>query len=150
MTVLTGKKTTGKMGNWDISGLGGFDFRMCGECGVVWAMPEKFIELRREDGATWYCPNGHHWVYSGETEEKKLRRELEATKDRLAHARAARDQANAETQEARHSLRTTKGVVTKLKKRVSAGVCPAPGCQRHFQDLERHIASKHPEFVSDA
>lgn len=150
MTVFTGKATTGQMGVWTVSDLGDFDFCMCGTCGVVWAMPEKFIELRRKDGATWYCPNGHHWVYSGETEEKRLKRELAQTRDRLASERARRDQAEAETQEARHSLRTTKGVVTKLKKRVSAGVCPAPGCQRHFQDLERHIASKHPEFVADA
>lgn len=37
-----------------------------------------------------------------------------------------------------------KGNVTKLKKRASAGLCPC--CNRHFTNLQRHIASKHPDI----
>jgi len=33
--------------------------------------------------------------------------------------------------------------LTKVRNRIRAGICPF--CTRHFTDLERHVASKHPE-----
>lgn len=32
-----------------------------------------------------------------------------------------------------------------IKKRVQGGACPC--CNRHFVQLERHMATKHPEIV---
>ena len=37
-----------------------------------------------------------------------------------------------------------RGQVTKLKNRAAAGVCPC--CNRQFQNLKNHMATKHPEF----
>jgi hypothetical protein len=34
-----------------------------------------------------------------------------------------------------------------MKKRAVAGVCPC--CNRHFRELERHMASKHPKYASE-
>lgn len=145
---MTGKVTTAHMGDFDVPALGTFEFRMCGNCGVVWGIPEKFMELRRIDGKIHFCPNGHEWHYGGETEAQKLRRELETTRDRLSAERAAKDQARAHAADLKASLRTTKGVVTKMKKRVASGVCPVADCNRHFVDLERHMASKHADLVA--
>tara|TARA_Y100000310_G_scaffold338946_1_gene430083 strand:- start:1163 stop:1354 length:192 start_codon:yes stop_codon:yes gene_type:complete len=39
---------------------------------------------------------------------------------------------------------TYKGQVTKLKNRAKAGVCPC--CNRTFQNLSRHMETKHPDF----
>ena len=54
-------------------------------------------------------------------------------------AEAERDLRLAE--ERSHSA--TKGHLTRAKKRHRAGLCPC--CNRQFQDLVRHMASKHPE-----
>jgi hypothetical protein len=116
----------------------------CAACGVLFAAPEHMIDKRREDGKTFYCPSGHNLVYGSENE--RLKKELSRAKDRAASERARRDQAEA-------SLRATKGVVTKQRKKlekVVAGVCPVDGCKRHFRDLRRHIATKHPGYEGQA
>lgn len=41
-----------------------------------------------------------------------------------------------------------KGVATRIKRRVSAGVCPC--CNRTFQCLARHMATKHPDYQQEA
>lgn len=120
-----------------------YEFHRCGTCGIVWGLPEWFLKERREDGRGWQCPNGHSFVYNkGRSKKQLLEDELRRTKDRLAVANAGRDQAEA-------SLRATRGVVTKQRKKlekVVAGVCPVDGCKRHFKDLRRHISTKHPEY----
>lgn len=31
-------------------------------CGLVFAVPDQFLDARRDDHKTFYCPNGHgHW-----------------------------------------------------------------------------------------
>jgi hypothetical protein len=112
----------------------------CKSCGVLFALPREFTEQRRNDGQTWYCPNGHQWVYR-DTEVMRLRRALEQQE---ANAEWYRDQLSA----SERSLSATRGVVTKLRKRAHAGTCPF-GCRRHFVDLERHVASKHPGETLD-
>ncbi len=109
-------------------------------CGVLFAAPEKLIDSRREDGQTFYCPNGHALSFNGDI--TRLKRDLANAKDRLAYERSRADQTEA-------SLRATKGVVTKQRKKlekVVAGVCPVDGCKRHFKDLRRHISTKHPDY----
>lgn len=121
----------------------------CGNCGIQFAVPEAWIVRRRNgtDGGdrSYHCPVGHSWTYSGETEAQKLKRQLEEkerslkwTEERLESARKDRDH---------HQARANalKGVVTKVKQRVGQGSCPC--CKRHFQDLRRHMTSKHPEHA---
>jgi hypothetical protein len=109
----------------------------CGECGVMWAMPVEMIAARRRDGKSFYCPNGHCRCFR-ETEADRLRRSLEHERSRSGRIAAARDQAQA-------SLRAQKGVTTKLRKRIAAGICPC--CKRSFRDLGRHMAGQHPDFA---
>lgn len=99
-------------------------------CGISYAIPEALEQQARDHRRNVYCPLGHSWIYTESTEER-----LE--KERKAH-RATRELLAAE--ERSHSA--TKGAMTKLKKRVEAGVCPH--CNRTFQNLARHMHSKHP------
>ena len=107
----------------------------CGKCGVAFAIPESMRSEKERDGGNWFCPNGHSRVYR-ETVTEKLAKE----RARSARLVAERDQLDA-------SLRATRGVVTRKTnelKRVKAGVCPC--CNRSFQNLHRHMETKHPDF----
>jgi len=41
-----------------------------------------------------------------------------------------------------------KAALTRMTNRIAFGVCPC--CHRHFDNLQRHIATKHPEFLKDS
>lgn len=112
----------------------------CGECGIVFAVPEWFEKQCLDDGRGWTCPAGHSRVYR-DPKVKRLERELETVKAREVHAR---DQAEA----AERRAAAARGQVTKLKNRVHAGVCPH--CNRSFQQLARHMKSKHPEVAAES
>jgi len=109
----------------------------CAKCGITFAMPSVYERARRNDHDTFYCPSGHGNHFPGKSEEEKLR-------DRLASERNLREGAERRADATERSLRATKGVITKMKKRIGAGVCPC--CNRHFTALERHMATQHPEY----
>jgi predicted GIY-YIG superfamily endonuclease len=124
--------------------------RVCPVCGVTYAVPERLVEHRRQQGGSWYCPNGHTLSFT-ETEADRLRKEAKRLErkieDEKANAAWWRDrskeaQKTADHQEARAN--GYKGALTKVKKRVGKGVCPC--CNRSFVDLGRHMESKHPAF----
>lgn len=111
----------------------------CCACGVLFAMAKDYRQKRLDDHDQFYCPNGHSQSYVGETQRERADRlEREAEAERRA-SRWWREQ----TEQTERRLSATRGVVTKLRKRAHAGVCPF-GCRRHFTNLERHVASKHP------
>lgn len=103
----------------------------CVNCGMRFGVPESFDKMRLEDGRSFYCPAGHSQSYT------RRRDELEAAR---ARASALQDQLRATEK----SLAAQKGQNTKLKNRVGKGVCPC--CNRHFANVERHMASKHPDY----
>ncbi len=107
----------------------------CISCGVLFAMPDELKRHRIENKKSFYCPNGHSMSYT-ESEADRLRRQLK-------NAKADADWERQHREAAERSLSATRGVVTKLRKRAHAGTCPF-GCRRHFADLERHVATKHP------
>lgn len=118
----------------------------CPTCAIVYAIPArlKAAALRwhgdRENGWKLCCPLGHEWWYTGQTEKEKLQAKLKDERDRSGRLAAERDQTAA-------SLRATKGVVTRQRKkleRVKNGVCPC--CNRTFVNLGRHMSTKHPDF----
>ena len=111
----------------------------CKGCGIWFGMPEGFVANRKRDGQTWYCPNGHPWVWNN-TDAKKIA-DLESDVARL------RD--NAEFWKSREAtaqrrVSAAKGQVTKIKNRIANGVCPC--CNRHFANVERHMKNQHPDF----
>lgn len=111
----------------------------CCNCNMAFAMTEEFRKecLEQRGSKTFYCPSGHPQSYSGEKEADKLRRERDRLKQQLAQKddeilAAVRLQGEAEK------------ATAKLQKRIHNGICPC--CTRSFQNLRRHIATKHPDY----
>lgn len=132
---------TGQSRGMTFAGYSDLEVEVC-TCGVLFAAPEYLLDVCRKTGRSFYCPNGHSLVY--ESENAKLRKELATVKDSLASERARADQIES-------SLRATKGVVTRQRKRlerVVKGVCPC--CNRYFKDVRRHMETKHPEYAGQA
>ena len=118
----------------------------CGQCGEQFWITTELYNVLVRSSQTFHCPHGHKRHFAqGKSETEKLREE----RDRLAQRIAQKDDRIKELSDQRdHEQRrvaAAKGQITKLKKRAAAGVCPC--CTRHFTDLERHMASKHPDFT---
>lgn len=118
----------------------------CGKCHVRFAMPAAMVAQRREDHETFWCPNGHPRAFLGKTKAQKLQEELDLQKRETEWARSAQNRLRQEKEATERRLAATKGVVTKMKKRSGHGVCPVQGCKRHFQNLEVHMETMHPDF----
>ena len=114
-------------------------FGPCYACGIEWAAPAYFVLQRRQDGKDFWCPNGHRQQYT-ESAVDRLTRE----RDRLAQRIAERDD---EIVDLKKRVSAERGQVTRLRNRAKAGLCPC--CNRHFTNLERHVATKHPGFKSE-
>jgi hypothetical protein len=115
----------------------------CGGCNILYAMPQAMLKARRNDGMTFFCPNGCKRVFT-ETEEDRLREALEqAKRDSETYERWYRS-AEADKEHLKQSRAAYIGQVKRLKTRAANGICPC--CNRHFTNLERHMKTKHPEF----
>ena len=117
----------------------------CGKCGVVFALPESFIGARRKDHETFYCPNGHPRYYPQENETERLRRQLKEAESHHERLRRCYEEKAMDLADEKRRHASTKGQLTKTKKRIANGVCPC--CHRHFVNLERHMKGQHPEYV---
>lgn len=121
-------------------------------CGVQHAVPKSLRDLQirqHNDGRTVqgiHCPLGHVHVPSGQTEADKLRNQLAAKENAIAYERSRHDQTRAELRETENRRRAEKAAKTRIKNRVSKGVCPC--CNRHFENLQRHMQGQHPDYAS--
>ncbi len=123
----------------------------CNSCGVQFAVTEEYQKKRLEvrgPNNPFYCPNGHKIWYIGKSDAdvqreraENLATQLKAADDRVRAQREARERAERLAAAAR-------GQVTKIKNRVGRGVCPC--CNRSFDNLHRHMTSKHPTFTAEA
>ena len=113
----------------------------CSACATPFAMAESLAMNLYRSHKSFYCPNGHALAFKGESDIEKANRLLAWERDRAAALMAERDGAQA-------SLRTTKGHVTRLRKRAASGECPF-GCGRRFAGLTEHIAKVHPDQLLD-
>jgi hypothetical protein len=102
-------------------------------CGITFAVPDWWMKNRRTDHSFWYCPHGHSQHFTRESDadkagrfEKKYHEEQERT--RLARVDAIEE-------------RTKKERLKRKLSRVHRGVCPS--CNRSFQNVRRHMESKH-------
>lgn len=103
----------------------------CGECGGTYAINERYRQQKYQKGETWNCPYCRTgWGYSGNSENAKLKRELEDERKRKEAALCRENEQRAEKEKLERKL-----------KRVGSGVCP--DCNRTFQNLARHMCSKH-------
>lgn len=115
---------------------------VCCKCGIAFAIPEDFQRKVRRTSESFYCPEGHQQYYPGgksdEAKIKELENELRRESDNAEFWRG---------QEAiqKRRVAAAKGRVTRIKNRIANGVCPC--CNRHFENVERHMKNQHPDFT---
>jgi hypothetical protein len=109
----------------------------CGECGILFSVPEVWRAEKQGDGSGWFCPNGHSRVYR-ESDAAKAKRELEAEKQRHRETLSRLNEAQIEKAK-------VEAKAARLVKRTKHGTCPC--CNRTFAQLAKHMKSKHPDFV---
>lgn len=118
----------------------------CHNCKTQMWIPDDLngaaLRSRGPNGIQFYCAYGHgqHYI-QGESDEQKLRRE----RDRLQQRLAEKDDTIASLDRRRAAA---VGQVTKIKNRVGHGVCPC--CNRSFENVARHMMTKHPTFTAEA
>lgn len=105
-------------------------------CGIAVGIPETLHAWAKQSNKnSIHCPLGHSFIF-GDSFEQKLEREREqhqATRDLLT------------SEERSHTA--TRGHLTRARKRAAAGVCPC--CKRSFENLARHVRTKHPDFKAE-
>lgn len=122
----------------------------CCECKTPFMMSDEVhaVALNRREKFQFYCPNGHNQHYvTGESETDKLRRERDRLKQDAARLSEEAHAAEMARQAAERRASAARGQVTKLKRRAANGICPC--CNRSFANLQRHMASQHPGFISE-
>ncbi len=112
----------------------------CCVCGVPIVVPNIINTKRRENGASFWCVNGHPQSFT-ESEVANLRQQLE--REKKAHSWTKQG-----LEKERNSNAGLRGEITKVKNRVGNGVCPC--CNRSFSNVRRHMDTMHPEYKKDA
>lgn len=119
----------------------------CCRCGVLFAMPDYLRKAcLRDHSQEFYCPNGHGQVYTGKTEAQKERKRAEKERELRERAEVRVRSVLDQLESAERSNSALRGVVTRQKNRAAAGVCPC--CTRSFQNLQRHMSAKHPDYAA--
>jgi len=109
----------------------------CCACGTPFMIPKRMKTALLNSKQTFYCPNGHGQSYVGKTEAEKL-------KEKLAAIEAEKEKREQELQDMWLDELSQRQKLEKQIKRVHKGVCPC--CNRTFVNLQRHMATKHPEI----
>ena len=111
----------------------------CWKCKTTYFLPKAlWVAAKATPKISFWCPYGHSaHVPEGPTDTDKAIQRAQRAEQKNAMLTEERDAAL--RREA-----AQKGQVTRLKKRAKGGACPC--CNRTFQNLHRHMKTKHPEF----
>lgn len=121
----------------------------CCRCGIRFGMTAQTHAELKKSSHTFSCPYGHQQHFPlGPTKEDQLRQERDLLQQRLAQKDDEIAWQRRHRESAARSASAYKGQATKLRRRAKAGVCPC--CNRHFEQLERHMSVKHPDFQPEA
>lgn len=126
------------------SGTFSIKWTTCASCGCVIAMESTHYDELVKSHRRFYCPNGHEQWFTGKSDAEKLRDELAREKHRTEQARADAEHQRSLKLAAERREAAKKGQITRIKNRVSSGVCPC--CNRYFANLHRHMKGKHPDW----
>lgn len=118
----------------------------CGQCGGTYAINERFRKQREVYGDGWHCPYCQcSWGYFTNSENARLKKEIEDEKKRTQAALARANEAAVRAAQATADAAAADRKLKRHLKRTVAGVCPC--CNRTFQQLQRHMKTKHPDFT---
>ncbi len=118
----------------------------CGECGGTYAINSRYYKQRQDYGGYWHCPYCQTSWGFGETEFDKLKKQLQKEEMRTRTLRFELEQSEQDLKHQTHLTRAEKAAKTRIKNRVHKGVCPH--CNRHFQNLQRHMETKHKDQLT--
>jgi len=127
------------------TGIQEFTVKICGGCGVKYAMTTELYDRRLEDHKSFWCPNGCCRSFTGGNETTKLRQQLEAERNRSSNLLAAKQAAEEQAKHERRERQKMKTRHTNLRLRVKLGTCPC--CSHQFENLKTHMATAHPNFT---
>ena len=119
----------------------------CVNCGAPFAFSKMIMDRQRESGGGHWCPlcgNNQGWGGSFRNELATTKAELAKAEERAQRARRDAEYFKEQRDAVERSKNAYKGQVTKIKARVGRGMCPC--CNRFFENLHRHMETKHPEF----
>lgn len=121
-------------------------------CSIRVAVPQELRQYQLDthnDGGQFalFCPLGHKFVPSGETDVDRLKRELAQAERSADYHRGEAKRARERNQLERRRTAAAKGQLTKMRNRVARGVCPDGSCHRSFTNLHDHVATMHPELL---
>lgn len=109
-------------------------------CYVPFLMGTAIFEARKNDHETWWCPAcGATRYFPAKSDNEKLQ-------EQLAAARRLHSKAESERRIAQRQVSAQKAAKTRLLNRVKKGVCPC--CNRYFDNLHRHMTTKHKGDVT--
>jgi hypothetical protein len=123
------------------------EIKNCPVCGIRYAAPSAFFAIKDRDAGGWHCPNGHSLVFI-EAEPARLKKELTRTRAQLDQARADANRQRNLAEHRERSNRALRGHLTRWRKRVANGVCPVAGCHRHFPNVQAHVSTEHPDWIT--
>jgi hypothetical protein len=113
-------------------------------CGIPFAIPENLHDwMGLKQGNSCHCPNGHKMIFGNTIEEQ-----LAEAKRRLEEARRREGATRSLLEQEERSHSATRGHLTRARNQVHRaehGVCPH--CNRTFQNLARHMETKHKHEV---
>lgn len=116
-------------------------------CGLPFAVPSSLARMHNEEGHGIFCPLGHE-TFRKKTDNKKLREELEVQRQNAKYWQERTREERETVRRIDRRLSATRGVVTRIKKRIHAGTCPH--CRRTFQNVANHMKNMHPEKVEES
>ncbi len=127
---------------------GNLVLEFCCACGIPFGIEaDRQRRLRDNPGSTFYCTSGHAMHYAGKSKADQLAEQLSRERQRIAEMEDTIAFVENQRALAARQAAAAKGQVTKLKRRAAAGVCPC--CNRSFENLSRHMKSKHPTFAAE-
>ncbi len=111
------------------------------KCGIVFAVPAWWEDARRKDHVSWCCPNGHSQSFGESRQEKQIREQAQAALSLQAQLNEANHAMLVAQSDRDKEIRKRR----KIERRIAKGVCPC--CNRTFEDIARHMATKHKDFT---
>ena len=121
----------------------GLEVKTCPVCFVIYAVPKELMKRKSADNGNWFCPNGHNLVFT-KSELQRVREELEKAKENENWWKKRKYEADEENRILERKISAKKGEITRIKNRISNGVCPC--CRRSFVNLQKHMKNQHPGY----
>lgn len=114
-------------------------------CGHIIYLPSARIETLKRTHGNFYCTGcGRCQYWPDKSDLEKLEATIVTIKDQRDTARRMTQQERQKVRRKTRQLAAQKGVTTRIKNRISNGVCPC--CRRTFKNLARHMKGQHPTY----